>query len=197
MKKLPLTLVIFAITLNVTAQNDVTKFLGIPVDGTKSEMLQKLKAKGFTSSPYDNEILEGEFNGQDAIIMVQTNRNKVWRIIVSYNNLSEQNAKIIFNNLCNQFSKSSKYYSSPENYTIPESDDISYEISVNEKRYDAVFYQRVELDLTRDDFSTFLDDNSIDKNKYVWFLINQNTPLNYSIAIYYENGYNSTNGEDL
>ena len=29
------------------AQKDVTKFLGIPVDGTKTQMIQKLKAKGF------------------------------------------------------------------------------------------------------------------------------------------------------
>ena len=29
------------------AQKDVTQFLGIPVDGSKSEMIQKLKAKGY------------------------------------------------------------------------------------------------------------------------------------------------------
>ena len=29
----------------VFAQKEVTKFLGIPVDGYKSEMIQKLKAK--------------------------------------------------------------------------------------------------------------------------------------------------------
>ena len=30
------------------AQEGVIKFLGIPVDGTKQEMIQKLKSKGFT-----------------------------------------------------------------------------------------------------------------------------------------------------
>ena len=30
------------------AQNDVTKFLGIPVDGTKTAMIQQLKEKGYT-----------------------------------------------------------------------------------------------------------------------------------------------------
>ena len=34
------------------AQMDVTKFLGIPVDGNKSDMMSKLKSKGFTQSPY-------------------------------------------------------------------------------------------------------------------------------------------------
>ena len=40
---------VFALVLATMtfAQKDVTKFLGIPVDGTKAEMMQKLKAKGF------------------------------------------------------------------------------------------------------------------------------------------------------
>lgn len=197
MKQFISALFIAFIALTAYAQKDVTKFMGIPVDGTKAEMIQKLKAKGFTSSRYDRDILEGEFNGHDAKIFVQTNRNKVWRIIVSYDNLSEQNAKDRFNSLCDQFSKSSKYYSSPGNYTIPETDDISYEISVNEKRYEAGFFQRVESDLTKNDFSTFLGDSYIDENKCVWFLIFQKTPLDYSIVIYYENRNNRSNGEDL
>lgn len=36
----------------------VTRFLGIPVDGTKAEMIQKLKAKGFTSNAYDSNTLK-------------------------------------------------------------------------------------------------------------------------------------------
>ena len=33
--------------ISMSAQNDVTTFLGIPVDGFKSEMKQKLVSKGF------------------------------------------------------------------------------------------------------------------------------------------------------
>lgn len=55
------------------AQKDVTKFLGIPVDGTKSEMIQKLKAKGFTYNSV-KDMLEGEFNGSEVQIAVVTNR---------------------------------------------------------------------------------------------------------------------------
>lgn len=121
MKKLLLTLVIFAITLNVTAQNDVTKFLGIPVDGTKSEMLQELKAKGFTSSPYDNEILEGEFNGKLVRIYILTNNNKVYRIGV-YDAYSISSYDIIsrFYTLLSQFKNNDKY--TELTYTIDYSD---------------------------------------------------------------------------
>ena len=57
-------------------------FLGIPVDGSKSEMIQKLKAKGYTSSQHNKEILVGEFNGTDVNIHIATNNNKVCRIMV-------------------------------------------------------------------------------------------------------------------
>lgn len=198
MKHLILSLLIL-LPFVTNAQKDVTKFLGIPIDGTKSEMIQKLKAKGFKSSYYDKEILEGEFNGAEATIMIQTNNNKVWRIIVSYSNLSEQNAKTRFNNLCYQFQNNSKYYSAGADYTIPDSDDISYEMSVNEKRYEGLYIQCSErnLNIATDDYSKHLFDNNYDANKIVWFALLQYNPMEYSIAIYYENGYNQANGEDL
>lgn len=44
--------------------SSVTRFLGIPIDGTKAEMISKLKDKGFTSVPGTDGMLEGEFNGR-------------------------------------------------------------------------------------------------------------------------------------
>lgn len=45
-KQLFLSLIISCCTLNIYAEKDVTTFLGIPVDGTKEEMYQKLQSKG-------------------------------------------------------------------------------------------------------------------------------------------------------
>lgn len=42
------------------AQTDVSKFLGIPVDGNKSDVMRKLKSKGFTQSPYAEGVLNGK-----------------------------------------------------------------------------------------------------------------------------------------
>lgn len=39
------------------AQSDVTTFLGIPVDGTKPEMIQKLRAKGYTAIPNEEDMV--------------------------------------------------------------------------------------------------------------------------------------------
>ena len=85
------------------AQKDVTEFLGIPVDGTKQQMIENLKAKGFV---YDSQkdVLSGEFNGEEVFIQVQTQGNKVWRLAVidkSFRN--ETQIKIRFNKLVSQF----------------------------------------------------------------------------------------------
>lgn len=118
------------------AQKDVTQFLGIHVDGNKSEMIQKLKDKGFTSNPHEEDVLSGEFNGIDVRIIIATNNNKVRRIaVVDANPTSEANIKIRFNNLLQQFQNNKKYLYTPDStiakYTILQDEDISYELLVN------------------------------------------------------------------
>lgn len=138
-------LLLFALfSLIANAQKDVTKFLGIPVDGTKAEMKTKLINKGFT---YDAQLdnFSGEFNGRAVDVYIGTNNNKVWRIMVCDKNWSnETDIKIRFNNLCRQFSKNQRYVPAnfgEKEYTLSPDERISYEINVNKKRYEASFYQ--------------------------------------------------------
>ena len=95
MKKILSLAVLLVFSLAMYAQKDVTKFLGIPVDGTKSEMIKKLKEKGFTSTLYDKDVLEGEFNGVDVNISVVTNNNKVYRIFVADANTTMNEADMM------------------------------------------------------------------------------------------------------
>lgn len=133
---------LLTVTISAFGQSDVTKFLGIPVDGFKSEMIQKLKEKGFVNSTLHEDILEGEFNGRDVYISAVTNNNKVYRIFLKDKvNVDEGQIKTRFNTLCKQFKENSKYISLG-NYEISEDEDISYEMSVNNKRYEAIFYQK-------------------------------------------------------
>lgn len=90
--------------ISMSAQNDVTTFLGIPVDGFKSEMKQKLVSKGFVPKKVGaNEFLEGEFNGTDVHVYIATNNNKVYRIMLcDANTQNEANIKIRFNKLVSQ-----------------------------------------------------------------------------------------------
>lgn len=189
MKKFFVLSLFLAVSAVLMAQVEVTKFLGIPVDGTKSEMGSKLKAKGFSSVP-GTDMLEGEFNGNNVYVLVQTNNRKVWRIgMFDKGGCDETQIKINFNNLCLQFMKNSKYVGST-NQMIPEGDDISYEISVNNKRYQAVFYQKSQVG---EDTPEGL------ANRVVWFLIDEDSRNfgKYVIRMFYENGYNMANGEDL
>ena len=227
MKKILTLAVVLMTTLALFAQEekDVTKFLGIPIDGYKSEMISKLKAKGFTSTSYDKNVLEGEFNGQDVELHVVTNNNKVYRIMVADQNLvSETSIRIRFNNLISQFKNNSKYFGADNEY-IADDENISYNITVKNKRYQAVFYQapaasdsiaiQKELesvlekkygvkkgeDLSEEkqnEAREYLQQYIFDKlySKTVWFMIDERYG-EYRIIMYYDNCYNQANGEDL
>ena len=143
MKKVLLSLVLCCISMATMAQKDVTKFLGIPVDGNKSEMVRKLKSKGFTQNPYADGVLTGKFNGMDVNVHIATNNDKVCRIMVcDANTMDEASIRIRFNVLCEQFKNNSKYCSlSEEDPKLKEDENISYEMTVHKKRYEAIFYQ--------------------------------------------------------
>ena len=151
MKAKLLLLISLLLPLTMFAQKDVTTFLGIPIDGYKSEMKKKLISKGFTPRTLDgNEYFEGEFNGTDVHVYLATNNNKVYRIMLcDANTMDEANIKVRFNKLVGQFERN-KRYSGRENQTISEDEDILYEMAVRNKIYEAVFYQKP--DTTKIDF---------------------------------------------
>lgn len=132
---------------------DITTFMGIPIDGTKTEMIQKLKSRGFEYNA-ELDMFTGQFNGKKVIGSILVNKGKVYRIVVSYVvGRWESDTRIEFNSLCKQFSDKKnypKYF--PQNivggYEISDEDDISYEITVKDKRYEASFYQISETDIS-------------------------------------------------
>ena len=115
------------------------KFLGIPVDGSKSEIVAALKSKGFE---YDSEsdFLIGDFNGKKSHIGIVENHGKVYRVVVfDANTYDAGEIRIRFNNLIHQFENNDKYYYIVQNEMIPEDEDIHYEIIVHDKQYIAEF----------------------------------------------------------
>lgn len=138
------------IALASSAQKNVTKFLGIPVDGTKTAMIQKLKAKGYSYNA-KLDYLEGEFNGRDVHIHIITNNNKVWRIMVTdaHPTRNQADIRIRFNTLCQQFSENTKYVVPSyvtESYEIKEDEDIMIQMGLYNKRYEAGYWQVTEAD---------------------------------------------------
>ena len=181
MKRILLALLLLTASLAVYAQSNVTKFLGIPVEGTKSAMIQKLKTKGFV---YNQKLdyLEGEFNGMRVHIYIHVQGGKVWRLaVVEKNSHHESQIKTRYEKLCEQFERNPKYLPLSVD-TLPESKDLSYELVVHKKKYQAIY---IQLPMEEDFFY-----------RRVWFTILRDY-LEYSIVIYYENGLNEANGEDL
>ena len=65
-------------------------------------------------------------------------------MVCDANKSDEGNIKIRFNKLCDQFARNKKYVSAnfgEKDYTLSDSEDISYEMLVNKKRYEAVYFQ--------------------------------------------------------
>lgn len=181
MKKILLSLTLLMLSVAMYAQNEVTKFLGIPIDGTKAAMIQKLKAKGFT---YNAQLglLEGTFNGENVYISILTNKSKVWRIAVTdKTGRDEGQIKIRFNKLCQQFADNQKYYSLNGTQELSDDDDISYEMYAHHKQFEAIYYQLPYI-------------GALDRT--VWFTIGE-ADGEYYISLFYENNENQAHGEDL
>ncbi len=175
------------------AQQSVTTFLGIPVDGTKLSMRQKLIKKGFRYVP-SRDCLEGEFNGRDVELHIVTNRDKVYRIAVFDKDYSDETEiRIRFNNLYRQFMNNEKYILDPKGEVgvLPEDEDIAYNISIKNKQYARSFYQVSKGEGISD---------SVDKS--VWFTIAMPESREvyrdkFRIIIFYDNKRNAAHGEDL
>jgi hypothetical protein len=210
-------------TVNSSAQQDVTTFLGIPIDGFKPEIITKLKYKGFKNSQYLQDVLTGEFNGANVNLHIVTNNNKVYRIMVAdENGMDESDIKIRFNNLCQQFQNNSRYIFAIPNSEckITDFEKISYEMAIKNKRYEAVFYQvsdsnfeelksyliskysQEKLSNQSEEFKKQLLSDATSYfaqkqlNKIVWFMITE-VSGKYYITMFYDNEYNRAKGEDL
>lgn len=226
MKNTLITLFFCFLSFAVFAQQDVTKFLGIPVDGSKTQMIKKLEAKGYKYDSYI-DMLSGEFNGYNVKLSVVTNNNKVCRIVVYDDTyISETAIKIRFNRLVEQFSNNKRYIpGSFEEQKLSEKEDISTQMTLYDRRYEAGFFQLPEsVDSTewKKSLQSYISseytqeqlekmgeseknevmmkalDWILDKisKKAVWFLIDRNYN-EYRIIMYYDNEYNRANGEDL
>lgn len=207
---------IVLMTMSVFAQtsdNNTLKFLGIPVDGTKANMIAKLKEKGFTYNA-SADCLYGKFNGLESTVYVSTNYGKVDRIAVfDRYGYDLAGIKVRYNNLVAQMDKNQKYFSLYDN-TISAEDDISYEMDVNNHRYEASYYLSPNLSETQKALLTEkisaqnpeteeegglmviqeLMENYVTGN--VWFMIGEEYGK-YYIYMYYDNLKNRPNGEDL
>lgn len=205
MKKLLLLFIISALSCKISAQSDVTKFLGIPVDGTKPAMIEKLKAKGFRWNA-QMECLEGEFNGEEVYVRVLTNNNKVWRIALMDKLVRDEGQiRVRFNNLVDQF-EANRNYRKPifleEDQRIPDKERIGDQIWLHHKQYQASFIQTGPLEdvesMSEEEAMAYLQRvGAAMMNNSVWFSIHRDKYDEFRLLLYYDNERNHAQGDDL
>ena len=141
MKKLIAILVLALCSFTLVAQNPnegTLRFLGIPIDGSKSQMIEQIKAKGFTFNSY-RDCLQGQFNGKNVDVYVVDNHGITYRVFVAFPETDEYEIRSEFNHLLSQFMRNDKYVPMKECEEIDQKEDISYEMSVHNKKYAASF----------------------------------------------------------
>lgn len=121
--------------------------------------------------------------------------------------------------MCRQFKENGKYLCL-DDFTIPDSEDVGYEMTVNNKRYEATyfqlptdtatFYNEVRTTITdyysqdelkgmsEEERNNLLQDVSFDllSKRMVWFMIGESYG-SYRIQMFYDNKYNEADGQDL
>ena len=140
-KKLLISLSIALLSILSFAQTPGTiKFLGVPVDGSKTEVIRQLRGKGFTYNASDG-VLTGKFNGIVSNVLISENYGRVDRIFIADSETrTAAQIRIRFNNLIMQFRENEKYVELDENIEISDREDIDYEMTVHNKEYSASFY---------------------------------------------------------
>ena len=176
-----LLLLMFLVSVPTFAQDCVTKFMGIPVDGTKEEMISALEKKGFMRINEDG--LLGDFNGERSMEVVRTNKERVCAVVVApIMSIDKTSVPLVFNGLFNQLESNSKYKWF-RGKMIFDKEDVDYEMSVHDKLYQAWFFQ--------------VDDCSEQvQNKRVSLTVNR-VEGGFCVVISYINGGNLSYGDDL
>lgn len=227
MKRILASIFFALMVISSSAQDFATlKFMGVPVDGDRLDFIFQLKKKGFS---YDstNRVLTGKFNGVESNIFVNENNGKVDRVMVcDANTIDKRQIKIRFNNLLGQFNRNDKYLAFKAE-PIPDDEDISYEMLVNDKEYSATFllnpyheFSDEEKDKLTSEINKRIDglvsagyydedgdlDSLADKILMMSAINDTNGMVwfridelrgEYGIYIYYDNLKNRPNGEDL
>ena len=192
MRKILFVLLMCVVSLTACTQHNTKNtitFLGIPVDGTKQEMIEQLQTKGFV---YDssNDCLVGEFNRMQSGIQFNTSNNKVWRVIViSKTPMNSFVADKVFNRFVDEFSNNEKYIRL-NNEEIHEEYTLTF---WRKACQNMLYFERGAVFA----FKNSITEDGISEGVAIYSFYNE-FDGSYGIVIFYDN-YNiiSANGEDL
>lgn len=114
--------------------NPTITFLGVPVDGTKSDIINALTSKGFAYD-MDEDGMFGEFMGESAFVHLSENKaGKVCRLMVYFHTKESAKENIeVYNKLINRFNAdSTTYWSFYEEELLAENANLDSLLNIGE-----------------------------------------------------------------
>lgn len=175
MKKFYLIFICLLFSTCIFCQERVPEFFGIPIDGTKEEMIQKLVETGkfikcVSGDKYDLMLINEDFIrlGVYPFVKIYTHDSKVAIIQQDFLNLSAKVAKILFNVFVERFSNDSEFIVLKGDL-IPEKEDIFYEMRVNKKEYKLIVSNKIDPHDISTGFAEGLERCEI-LNKYIFLI---------------------------
>lgn len=176
MKKVLIAMAMLLVS-GIAMSQDVTTFMGIPIDGTKDEMIKKLEEKGFTK---DAEFLRGKFYGEDVLLSIGEDNDLVSTIYIIFNDSSMDEAKTLYNSLVADFSKNKKYIPDGGDGIIIDKTELRHILVSEDRTVVSYFLQKGHDGDKKKDI----------ENKTVTVALSHSSGLNYSVGIAYCNEYN-------
>ena len=137
-------LAVLSLMLSVYAfgKEETIRFLGIPVDGPKSEMIRKLQAKGYEYVS-EEDFFMGFYMGDPVYLFLQVVNEKVSRVIVyDIEQRTEEEIKYRFNSIYGRFASNRRYERlGKKNRILSPEDKLAYEMKRHKYVHKAVFKQ--------------------------------------------------------
>lgn len=136
------------LTLTMSAQSNITTFMGIPVDGTKESMTMKLLKNGVEKRGRD--LMIDDVLGTSYFIRLMTNKGKVYRISMTEAKGTEDMNTIInkFYSIVEEYKENTQLYCElePNHPVMAENDEIKKQY-IKDGCYLAEFFQQADPQL--------------------------------------------------
>lgn len=142
MKRTIIAALTLVLSLTLSAQNNVTVFMGVPVDGTEASMIAHLMKNGATRK--GENIVLNKIDGNPYIIRLKTNKGRLWRVsMIDSKGTKDVNRILsIYEAMIDAYRENTNQYCEYEyNKPVNPADSLNWENYIHQGAYYAEFFQ--------------------------------------------------------
>lgn len=148
MKRTLSIIITLMLTLTLSAQDNITTFMGIPVDGTREVMTAKLLKNGVVKK--DNNLIVKDIEGGTYFIQLKTHKGKVYRVSMVETKGTDDVNRIIgrFDSLVEEYRENTALYCEFEyNHPVIADSIDTKEQYIKQGCFFAEFFQKADPQL--------------------------------------------------